>query len=147
MTTPPSTGPARPTLSDAGRRFLDSPRFGIVSCLNPDGSPLQAVIWYRLDDGDALVFSSRIGRQWPTNIVRDRRVSVAVADGYNYVEMRGLAEVDEDPVRGQDVIADLARRYRQDPAMLEEQIAAFARQSRVTFTLRPTRIFERLSDK
>ena len=40
---------------------------------------------------------------------------------------------------------ELARRYRENPAKVEEQIAGFAKQSRVTFTLRPTSVFERLS--
>jgi hypothetical protein len=39
-----------------------SPRFAIVATLNPDGGPLQAVVWY-LIDGDAIVFNSRRGRQ------------------------------------------------------------------------------------
>jgi hypothetical protein len=33
-----------------------------VATLNPDGGPLQAVVWY-LIDGDAIVFNSRRGRQ------------------------------------------------------------------------------------
>jgi hypothetical protein len=45
-------------LSDAARRFLDAPRFAVISVLNPDGAPLQAVIWYRLE-GDAIIFKGR----------------------------------------------------------------------------------------
>lgn len=144
MTAADHAAPASPALSAAARRFLEPPRFGVVSCLNADGSPLQAVVWYALE-GDSMVFNSRAGRQWPTNLRRDRRASLAVADGYDYVEMRGEVEIDDDPVRGQDVIAGLARRYREDPEHLDSQIAEFAKQQRVTFTLRPTRIFERLS--
>ena len=114
-----------------------------MATLNPDGSPLQAVVWYDLE-GDAIVFNSRLGRQWPTNLQRDRRVSITVADGYDYVDMRGSVEIDEDPVRGQAVIAGLARRYQTSPAAAEAQIARFATERRVTFELRPTRVFERL---
>jgi hypothetical protein len=146
MVTPERAIPEYPAISAAARRFLEPPRFGVLSCLNPDGSPLQAVVWYALE-GDSIVFNSRVGRQWPTNLTRDGRASLTVADGYEYVEMRGVVEIDEDPVRGQDVIAGLARRYREDPGHLEAQIAGFAKQSRVTFTLRPTRIFERLPGK
>jgi len=39
------------------------------------------VIWYRLED-DTIIFNSRLGRQWPTNIQRDRHVSITVVDGY-----------------------------------------------------------------
>ena len=134
------------TLSGAARRFLEETRFAVVATLNPDGTPLQAVVWYALD-GDAVVFNSRVGRQWPTNIVRDQRVSFIVADGYDYVELRGRVEIDEDPVRGQEVIAGLTRRYHENDESLEARIAAFAAQVRVTFTLRPERIFERLPNE
>jgi len=134
------------TLSADAKRFLEEPRFAVVATLNPDGTPLQAVVWYALD-GDAVVFNSRVGRQWPTNIVRDQRVSFIVADGYDYVELRGRVEIDEDPVRGQEVIAGLTRRYHENDGALEARIAAFAAQVRVTFTLRPERIFERLPNE
>jgi PPOX class probable F420-dependent enzyme len=136
-----------PVLSDEARRFLSAPRFGIVSCLNPDGSPLQAVIWYQLE-GDAVVFNSLAGRLWPTNIARDPRVSLTVADGYDYVDVRGVAEIDDDPARGLEVISALTRRYHSDdPANIAANIARFSGERRVTFTLRPTRVFERLSGK
>ncbi len=144
MTTLDRTAPYSAVFSDAARRFLDAPRFGVVATLNPDGGPLQAVIWYALE-GDAIVFNSRTGRQWPKNILRCGLVSIAVADGYDYVEIHGEVEIDEDPVRGQAVIAALARRY-EDEAAAEASIARFAGESRITFTLRPTRVFERLSN-
>ena len=114
-----------------------------MSVLNADGSPLQAVIWYVLE-GDAIVFNSRVGRHWPTNLQRDPRVSVTVADGYLYVEMRGEVEIDPDPIRGLAVISALTHRYQKNPEAAATQIAGFAREPRVTFQLRPTRIFERL---
>jgi PPOX class probable F420-dependent enzyme len=143
MTAPNPTDRVSAALTAEARRFLTAPRFAVVATLNPDGSPLQAVVWYELE-GDAIVFNSRLGRQWPTNLQRDRRVSITVADGYDYVDMRGSVEIDEDPVRGQAVIAGLARRYQTSPAAAEAQIARFAAERRVTFELRPTRVFQRL---
>ena len=133
----------RAQLSDKARAFIEAPRFATISVLNPDGSPLQAVIWYTID-GDAIVFNSRVGRHWPNNLNRDPRVSLMVADGYSYVEMRGEAEIDPDPIRGLAVISELTHRYQKDPDKAAVQIAGFAREPRVTFTLRPTRVFERL---
>jgi len=133
------------TLSEAARRFLGEPRFAVISVLNPDGSPLQAVIWYRLD-GEEIVFNSRVGRQWPADLERDPRVSIVVADGYDYVELRGRVEVDPDPERGFEVISDLTRRYHRDPDKIAREIKAFSRQRRVTFTLRPERVFEHFDD-
>jgi PPOX class probable F420-dependent enzyme len=141
MTTPAGTSSTPPTLSADGRRFVDAPRYAVVATLNPDGSALQATIWYALD-GDVVVFNSRAGRKWPANLARDPRISFIVVDGEDYIEMRGEVEIDEDPARGQKVIRDLARRYEpeEDPAA---QAAKFAEQHRVTFELRPTRIYER----
>ena len=142
MTAPDPTAAPSPTLSAAARRFLEAPRFGIVATINPDGSPLQAVVWYLLET-DTIVFNSRVGRRWPCNLQRDERVSITVADGYDYVEMRGRVEIDEDPDLGQAVIAQLAHRYRSDRAMAEADIEGFRKQRRVTFRLRPERVFER----
>ena len=139
------TSPAPATLTADGRRFLAAPRYAVVATINPDGSVLQAVVWYDLD-GEAIVFNSRVGRRWPANLARDARVSFIVADGEDYIEMRGEVEIDEDPVRGQKVILGLAERYEptEDP---EAQAAAFAGQHRVTFELRPSRIYERFFAK
>jgi len=145
MTDVDSTAPAA-SLSETARRFLAAPRFAVVATQNKDGSPLQAVIWYKLE-GDKILFNSRVGRLWPSNLGRDHRISITVADGYDYVEMRGEVEIDEDPIRGQAVIADLARRYRKDEAVAAAQIEGFAKQRRVTFALRPTRVFERFSGR
>jgi PPOX class probable F420-dependent enzyme len=141
-----ATEPIAPpsAISDAARRFLEAPRFAIVATLNPDGGPLQAVVWYALE-GDAIVFNSCVGRQWPTNLARDRRVSFVVADAYDYLEIRGEVEIDEDQVRSQAVIAGLTRRYEKDEAAAAVQIDGFAQQQRVTFVLRPRRVYERLS--
>jgi PPOX class probable F420-dependent enzyme len=146
MNTLDQAAPYSPSLSDAARRFLEVPRFAVVATLNRDGSPFQAVVWYRLE-GDAIIFNSRVGRHWPNNLERCRLVSLLVADGYEYVELRGEVTIDEDPIRSQEVIAGLARRYRKDEAAVEAQIAGFVGERRVTFELRPRRVFERLSGK
>jgi PPOX class probable F420-dependent enzyme len=141
----PRTALCSPALSEPVRRFLEPPRFAIAATLNADGSPIQAVIWYLLD-GDEIVFNSRLGRQWPSNLQRDRRVSITVADRYDYVDLRGEVEIDDDPQRGQAVIAQLTRRYQPDEEIADAQIAGFEKQQRVTFRLRPSKVFTRLSD-
>ncbi len=135
-----------PTLPAAVRRFLEPPRFAVIGTTNADGSPHQAVAWYRLD-GDEIVFNSRVGRHWPSNILRDRRISVLVADGYDYVELRGEARVDDDRVRGLEVISALTRRYQPDPKAAQAQIEMFSKERRVTFSLRPTKIYTHLESE
>ena len=70
---------------------------------------------------------------------------VTVVDGYDYIDLRGEVEIDDDPERGQAVIAALAHRYLPDAESAAASIAGFAQQRRVTFRLRPAKIFERLS--
>jgi len=141
----PRIAPYSPALSAPVRRFLEPPRFAIAATLNADGSPIQAVIWYLLD-GDEIVFNSRLGRHWPSNLLRDPRVSITVVDGYDYVDLRGEVQCDEDRELGQAVIAQLTRRYQPDRETADAQIAGFLKERRGTFRLRPSKVFTRLSN-
>ena len=133
--------PTSSTLSADGRRFLDGPRYAVVATINADGSVLQAAVWYQLR-GDVIVLNSRAGRTWPANLGRDPRISFIVVDGEDYIEIRGHVTIDEDPARGQRVMAELSRLYEPDeePAA---QAARFAGQHRVTIELHPARVYER----
>ena len=139
---PESAGKSPSSLSERARAFIAAPRFAVVSTIEPDGSPLQAVVWYLLD-GDDLVFNSAVGRRWPANLLRDRRAALTVVDGYAYVELRGRVTVDEDPEHGLEVISALARRYHpDDPEKVRGQIEVFRTQQRVTFRLAAKRVLE-----
>lgn len=88
-------------LDDATRLLVEGRNFATLATLNPDGSPQTSVIWVGLD-GDAVVFSSTTGRRKTRNIVRDPRVSLTIIDAdnpYHAVEIRGRAEVIDDPER------------------------------------------------
>ncbi len=125
-------------LADRLRTFLATPgRFATLATLDPDGSPRQAVVWYRLDEGRILL-NSADGRRWPANLRRDPRCSLSIpdpADGYSFVAIDGrVAEVVDDQAVAQADIADLARRYHpDDPAESDASIARFQTQHRVTF--------------
>jgi PPOX class probable F420-dependent enzyme len=131
----------RTALSATARALLAEPQFAVIATLDPDGSPLQAVVWY-LVEGDSVVFNSAVGRRWPANLVRDTRIAFMVADQYRYVELCGRVEIDDDPERGYEVIATLARKYEKDPAELAAMLERFGTQQRVTFRLRPEAILE-----
>ncbi len=130
-----------PAFSPAVRRFLDAPgRFAVVATIDPDGTPHQAVVWYLATD-EALVLNSRAGRRWPTNLRRDPRVSVMVADAYRWVSLRGEVELVDGQARAQADIAAMARRYHaDDPATAEAEIRRFQHERRVSFVLRPARV-------
>ncbi len=129
-------------LSDDVRAFLDADRFAVVATLDPDGAPHQAVVWYALE-GDEIVVNSAEGRRWPANLRRDPRLSLAVSDGYRYAIVRGTVTVVDDQPTAQADIAAMARRYHaDDPAEAEALIRdRFEHQHRVSFRLRPERVF------
>lgn len=138
------------TLSERVRAFLDANRFATIATTDPDGSPRQAVIWYRLD-GDEIVLNSLVGRRWPSNLVRDPRISVAVgdqADGYRWVGLTGRVTVVEDQPTAQADIAEMARRYHaDDPAEAERLIRdRFERQPRVSFRVSIDAVHDHLDD-
>ncbi|MDP8904613.1 MAG: pyridoxamine 5'-phosphate oxidase family protein [Chloroflexota bacterium] len=123
-------------LSGPIRRFLgQEPRYATIATVNPDGSPHQVVVWYLLRD-DHLVLNSRAGRRWPTNLLRDPRLSFTVEEGLDFVTLAGEVEVERDAERTQADIAEMARRY-ETPDVAERSIAEFGRQQRLSFRFRP----------
>jgi PPOX class probable F420-dependent enzyme len=132
-------------IPDDVRAFLDSHAYATVATLDPDGAPYQVRAWYLLED-DRLILNSADGRRWPANLRRDPRVSVVVDDGYDWVRLSGVVEVDDTPERAQADIARMARRY-DEPDEAERAIRErFERQARVTFVLRPERVHAELGD-
>ena len=129
-----------PELDAATRAFLDAPgRFATIATIDPDGSPLQAVVWYRLEPDGSILINSLQGRRWPENLLRDPRISVTVEHGYDYVSMRGRADLLRD---GDAAVADivaLAARYETGEAY-ERRVRDFRGQARVSFLFRPRTI-------
>lgn len=129
------------------REFLASGlRFATIATTDPDGAPRQAVIWYTLD-GDDLIINSAVGRRWPANLVRDPRISMAVADaedGYRWVGLTGVTDAVTDQPTAQADIAAMARRYHADePDEAERMIRdRFERQERISFHVHPLAIHD-----
>ncbi len=93
--------------------FLEAPRYGVVATHDPDGAIWQAVVWYAVTD-DGILMNARDGRRWLTNLRRDPRLSLVIADGEDYVIVRGEAAVTDDPERALAEALSLAERYRSD---------------------------------
>ena len=122
------------TLSTKVRGFLEERRFATLATINPDGTAQQSVMWYELRDGQILMNTAR-GRQKDRNLLRDRRVSICVEDGYRYVTISGTVALVEDPIQAQADIRDLAIRY-EGQAKAERMVRdQFSRQERVTLLL------------
>jgi PPOX class probable F420-dependent enzyme len=88
-------------LNDAVRRILDGRNFAVVATVGADGAPQSSVVWIDRDE-DTVVFSVTADKQKARNLTRDPRVSVSVFDlenPYHSVEIRGVAELVDDPQR------------------------------------------------
>ena len=87
------------TFDEVARELLDGRNVATVATLNPDGAPQTSVVWIARD-ADTVSFSAIATRQKVRNLVRDPRISLTVFDAanpYRSVEIRGTAEVVEDP--------------------------------------------------
>jgi len=145
-----STPTTSTVLPEHVRAFLAATRFATIATIDPDGSPRQAVIWYRLD-GDVIVLNSKMGRRWPSNLERDARISVAVsdqADGYRWVGLTGRVSIVDDQPTAQADIAEMARRYHaDDPDEAEGLIRdRFEQQRRVSFRVAIDAVHDHLDD-
>jgi len=121
-------------LSPAVRGFLtDPPRFAVIATSGADGTPHQAVIWYRLDD-DGILINSLVGRRWPNDLQRDGRIALTVADSdigdERTVTIQGEAVVCATGPRALGDIQALARRYGTDPRVFDGL-------ERISFRIRP----------
>jgi PPOX class probable F420-dependent enzyme len=142
--------PTRPAadLDDRQRAYLDRPLFAALATIDPDGSPRQAVIWYRLQPDGRILVNSRDGRRWPANLRRDGRAALAVVDpdeGERWLGLTGrVDEIDDDVERAREDIVALAHRYREEPT--ESSLAAFRSQPRVTFRIAIDGVHDHLED-
>ena len=93
--------------------LLSGKNHAVISTLRKDGSVHNAVVWVNVEDGNAAV-NSAVGRDWPTNVERDNRVSLLVYDQQNpfeYVAIRGRAGDGDTSQEADDHIDRLAKQY------------------------------------
>jgi PPOX class probable F420-dependent enzyme len=124
-------------LSDRVRAFLAEPNYATLATIGEDGTPHQAVIWYRLDADDRILVNSRSPRRWPRELQGDGRAALAVIDRANAMRWVGLQLIVEtvidDVARAREDIVALAVRYGGDDP---EAVALFRTQARISFRLR-----------
>ena len=120
---------------ESTQALLDGRNFATVATVNPDGGPQTSVVWF-MRDGDTVVFSALAGRRKVRNLARDPRISLTVfdlANPYHSVEIRGTAELAEDP--GKSLPRTLSQRYLgQDPPPEPDEL------TRVIVRIRPEKI-------
>ncbi len=137
------------TLTPEVRAFLEGPMVASIASVDPDGTPRQAVVWYRLEPDGRILVNSRTPRRWCTNLMREPRVALSVVDHRDLYRWIGITaqvdEVVEDVERSRDDIVALAHRYHPEGPSASS-IAGFRSQPRVTFLLRVTGVHDHLED-
>ena len=122
------------------RTFLDRPRFGTLSTIDADGAPFAAVVWYDLE-GDTILVNTAEGRRWPANLRRDPRCSFMVEDRYDYVQVLGRAQIDEDQERGQAQLKQVAAKYLTNPELLATTLKRLGAMQRILIKIVPDQVF------
>jgi PPOX class probable F420-dependent enzyme len=136
-------------LPDHVRAFLAQLHPASVATVDADGAPRQTVAWYALEADGRILLNSRMDRRWPANILRDRRVALAVVDGadqYRWLGITGVVDevVDDVEVAREDIVR-LAHRYHPEGPRAG-MIADFRTQPRITFRVRITGLHDHLED-
>jgi PPOX class probable F420-dependent enzyme len=124
-------------LLEPHRDYLGAPRCAVLSTLDGEGAPQQAVVHYLLTD-DGIVINGRPDRRWTVNLRRDPRLSIVVHDGdqlLHWVGIRGTAEPLSEGRPAVDDAVTMARRYGENPAPYETQ-------ERISFRVVPARVYE-----
>jgi len=78
-------------VTDAERAFLENPFVGVVTTLQPDGSPQSTVVWVDVDD-EGVSVNTAYGRVKPRNLTHDPRLSLVVVDAgdaYRWFKLTG----------------------------------------------------------
>ncbi len=125
------------SLPDRARELLAEPNFCHIATINSDGLPHTALVWIDLD-GDEISVNSAEGRAWPTNLERDPRVVLTIANRenqYEYLQIRG--RMSKHSTEGADAHIDkLAKKYMgvdEYPLRKEGEV-------RVKFTIEPEKV-------
>ena len=126
-------------LQDNVRAFLKERRFGVLATINEDGSAQQTVMWYDVD-GDNILMNTRARRVKDGNLRRDGRASLCVADGYTFVTLEGMVELDDDQATAQADIRRLAIRYDGEESGNRQADESFSKQRRITIRLMVTNV-------
>jgi len=136
-----------PALSERIREFLAKPNYATLATVGADGTPHQAVIWFRLEDDGRILVNSRAGRRWPTELRADRRCALAITDRNDPFTWVGVqAEVDaviDDVTAAREDIVALSVHYGE---FSDDSAGRFRSQPRISFRLRIVGAHDHLDD-
>lgn len=134
-------------LTDRVRDFLSKPNYATLATLGADGTPHQAVIWFRLEDDGRILVNSRAGRRWPKELQSEARCALAITDRndpFTWVGVQAEVETVVDDVEAaRDDIVALSVHYGE---FSDDSAARFRSQPRVSFRLRIVGTHDHLDD-
>ncbi len=102
---------ANTTIPDSHKDLFEKPYYAIVTTVMPDGQPQSTVVWADYD-GENVRFNTARGRQKDKNLQDNPKVTLVIVnptDGFNWIEVRGTAEMTE--VGGGEHIEALSQKY------------------------------------
>jgi PPOX class probable F420-dependent enzyme len=128
-------------LSAGGVKLLQEPQLAHFVTIMADGSPQTTPVWVDVEpDGSAVLINTAAGRVKATNVDRDNRVAISVADkdnAWRYVLVRGT--IAEQRYEGADAHIDaLAKKYLGK----DEYPFRNAAEKRVTLVIKPHHVIE-----
>ena len=134
-------------LTDRVLAFLRRPNYATLATLGEDGTPHQAVIWFRFEDDGRILVNSRAGRRWPRELQADARCALAITDRndpFTWVGVQAEVETVVDDVEAaRDDIVALSVHYGE---FSDDSAARFRSQPRVSFRLRIVGAHDHLED-
>ena len=120
---------------ESHRSLLEQPLTAVLTTVGADGMPQASAIWYLWDDDRLVISTKRWAAKFRNVAARPLAGFLVVdpADEFRYLEVRGTAEVGEDPERS---IRDRIRAKHGIGADAPDPAAA----DRVIITLTPLRV-------
>jgi PPOX class probable F420-dependent enzyme len=129
------------SIPESHRDLFVRPVVVALATVNPDGQPQVTPVWVDYDGQHVIVNTAR-GRQKDRNMEERPQVTVMALDPdnpYRWIEVRGVIEA-IDEASGVEVINRLSAKYRNQPDYYAGNPSLRARETRVTYRIRPTHI-------
>ncbi len=127
-------------MTSADLELLARPAFAALALQLPDGTLQNSIMWYRVEQ-DSLRMIAPAASAKARALQRSPQVAVAVHDpdnSYDYLEIRGRADVVADDVAARAELREIAKRYIGERA--EAYVQSLSDAPRVLIVVRPERV-------
>ncbi len=124
----------------ADHDLLDRPAFAALALELPDGTLQNTIMWYRVVE-DTLRMIAPAASAKARALQRSPQVAVAIHDpdnSYDYLEIRGRADVVADNAAARAELREIAKRYIGERA--ESYVQSMNDAPRVMIVVRPVRV-------